>query len=73
MSATTSTDPIEQLFHHLAALKKYVQRVMVAGDALTQDEEDDKSLRLRELIQIGTSFDLTEKEIVIVLYRDLRA
>lgn len=71
MSASTSTDRIEQFFHHLAVLKNYARRVIVGGDALSPREEVDRVNRVQQFLAIGFSFDLTEKEIVTILYREL--
>ena len=71
MSASTSTDRIEQFFHHLAILKDYARRVISGGDMLNAMEEDDRKLRVKQFLDIGISFDLTEKEMVTILYREL--
>ena len=71
MSSSTSTDRIEQFFHHLAILKEYAKRVIVSGSPLTRDEEQDRAERIHEFLNIGYSFDLTEKEMVTILYREL--
>ena len=71
MSASTSTDRIEQFFHHLAILKDYARRVISGGDMLNSLEEDDRKLRVKQFLDIGISFDLTEKEMVTILYREL--
>lgn len=71
MSSPTSTDRIEQFFHHLAILKEYAKRVIVTGNPLTPDEEQDRADRIHEFLNIGYSFDLTEKEMVTILYREL--
>ncbi len=71
MSASTSTDRIEQFFHHLAILKEYARRVIGGGDPLSTSEEDDRKQRVEQFLDIGLSFDLTEKEMVTILYREL--
>ena len=71
MSSPTSTDRIEQFFHHLAILKEYAKRVIVSGNPLTPEEEQDRADRIQEFLNIGLSFDLTEKEMVTILYREL--
>ena len=71
MSASTSTDRIEQFFHHLAILKEYARRVIGGGDMLSTIEENDRKHRIRQFLDIGLSFDLTEKEMVTILYREL--
>jgi len=71
LSSSTSTDRIEQFFHHLAILKEYAKRVIVTSNPLTPDEEKDRADRIHEFLNIGYSFDLTEKEMVTILYREL--
>lgn len=71
MSTPTSTDRIEQFFHHLAVLKEYAKRVIVGGDGLSDNEEQDRADRIQNFLDIGLSFDLTEKEMVTILYREL--
>ena len=71
MSTPTSTDRIEQFFHHLAVLKEYAKRVIVGEDDLSSNEEEDRSGRIKQFLVIGLSFDLTEKEMVTILYREL--
>ena len=71
MSSPTSTDRIEQFFHHLAILKEYAKRVIVSGNPLTPEEEQDRADRIQEFLHIGLPFDLTEKEMVTILYREL--
>ena len=71
VSASTSTDRIEQFFHHLAILKDYARRVIAGGDVLSTNEEDDRKDRIRQFLDIGLSFDLTEKEMVTILFREL--
>ena len=71
MSASTSTERIEQFFHHLAILKDYARRVIGEGGKLNAIEEDDQRHRIRQFLDIGLSFDLTEKEMVTILYREL--
>jgi hypothetical protein len=71
LSSPTSTDRIEQFFHHLAILKEYAKRVIVSRNPLTPEEEQDRADRIQEFLNIGLSFDLTEKEMVTILYREL--
>jgi hypothetical protein len=71
VSASTSTDRIEKFFHHLASLKTYAKRVVVEGDQLSKDEETDHAARMAEFLDIGASFDLSEKEMIGILYREM--
>jgi len=38
---------------------------------LSTIEEDDRKHRIRQFLDIGLSFDLTEKEMVTILFREL--
>jgi hypothetical protein len=71
LSSPTSTDRIEQFFHHLAILKEYAKRVIVSGNPLTPEEEQDRADRIQEFLNIGLPFDLTEKDMVTILYHEL--
>lgn len=71
MSASSSTERIEQFFHHLASLKEYAKRTMLTGDNLTEEEERDRADRMLEFMEIGGSFDLSEKDMVTILYREM--
>lgn len=71
MSSSTSTDRIERFFHHLATLKGYAQKILVDGDSLSGDEEGDRTLRMAEFFEIGGSFDLSDKEMITILFREM--
>ena len=71
MAALISTDTKSLMEQHLVALRAYARRLLLIGEALTTQEEDDKSNRLREFMTIGTSLKLTQNELVALLYRGL--
>ena len=73
MTAYSSTERIEQFFNHLSTLKDYAQRVIADGEILDDQDDRDKRERLSEFLEIGNSFDLNEKEMVSILYRELFA
>ncbi|MCI0440058.1 MAG: hypothetical protein L0177_13155 [Chloroflexi bacterium] len=73
MTAYSSTERIEQFFNHLSTLKDYAQRVIADGDVLDEEEEQDRAERMRQFMEIGGSFDLNEKEMVSIIYRELFA
>ena len=55
----------------MQAYLDYARRVISGGDMLNVMEEDDRKLRVKQFLDIGISFDLTEKEMVTILYREL--
>ncbi|MCH7746342.1 MAG: hypothetical protein IIC84_09740 [Chloroflexi bacterium] len=73
MAFPTSTDSIEIFFQHLATLKEYAERVLIGGETIDEHEDADRLYRLQELFEIGGSFDLTEKDMVTILYREIYA
>ena len=73
MAFPTSTDSIEIFFQHLATLKEYAERVLIGGETINEHDDADRLYRLQELFEIGGSFDLTEKDMVTILYREIYA
>ena len=71
MTTKTLIDPKDLMDEHLEALKGYAARVFGRGEALNAREEDDRAARVQEFLAIGTSYELTEKELVRLLYRSL--
>ena len=67
----TSTDKMEQFFHHLAILKEYAMRVVLKEEILNNEEEYDLRTRMKEFLAIGDSFDLTGKEATVILYKEI--
>ena len=71
MSSLTLANPKELIVGHLQVLRLYASQVMLQGGSLTSDEEDDKAERMRELAGICSSFGLTGKETVGLVFRNL--
>ena len=62
----------DELFSdHLSALKSYAERVIVNGDVLTDDEENDREFRFREFADIGDSFNLSERDMVTMMFEEI--
>ena len=73
MVGNTRTRPIEIMFRHLPALRGYASRVLIGGEALSNEEERDRLERLAEFMTIGGSLNWTEREIVSLLLREVFA
>ena len=69
MVVATSADPKELMDRHLSALRDYAARILVDRDILTPREDEDRSLRMRQFLEMITSYQCTEKEAVTLLYR----
>ena len=59
------------LAEDLSVLREYARSVLVRDLFLTPEEQLERDLRLAELFAIGTSFRLTKKEIVVLLFEDV--
>lgn len=62
-------DPKKTMAQHQAALRHYAKRIVLQGEILSPQEENEGMQRMREYLAMGHSFDLTPKELVAVLYR----
>ncbi len=60
-----------RLAQHLVVVRGYARRVILHGETLTPDEELDKARRIRECMELGSSFELSEKEVVSLLYKEV--
>lgn len=65
----TLEDPKKTAEEHVEKLRVYARKVLVHGEPLTEEEEDDRAGRMLEFRAIGNSFKLTDYEIVVELYR----
>ncbi len=71
MAAMDLKNPKEVVAEHVEALRDYAKRVIVRSGSLSVDEDVDRSSRLDEFFAVGSSFDLTEREMVFELYRGI--
>lgn len=61
-------DPRRTADDHAEKLREYACKVLVHGEPLTEEEEDDRADRMLEFRAIGNSFKQTDYEIVVELY-----
>lgn len=69
--ATLSPENRDLMDKDLSLLREYAERVVVLGDVLSDEEQDDRENRFREFAEIGDSFSLTEREMVNMLFDGL--
>lgn len=71
MAELTTRDPRELMGEHAEALREYARRALVQGESLSPEEEEDKAARAREFMALGSTFKLTERELVGLVFRGL--
>ena len=57
------------MFQHLVSLREYAKRVLLHEESLNPWQEADKTRRMQEFVAIARSFQLTDRDIVILLCR----
>ena len=65
------TDPKESIAQDLSVLRGYAGRSVVHGEELAPSEASDKARRREEFLAVGSSFNLTFKEMVLQVYNGL--
>ena len=71
MATDLSADLKDLMARNYETLAEYARRVILQGESLTQDEDEDRSVRMREFFGIGTSFECTKKDLVTLLFREV--
>ena len=71
MTTLTARDPKELVSEHLATIRRYAERVLTRRESLDASEEADVDSCVAEFFAIGSSFSLTQREMVVLLYRGL--
>jgi len=71
MTNLVITDPKESIAQDLSVLRGYAWRSVVHGEELAPSEAADQAWRMEEFLAVGSSFDLTFKEMVLQLYNGL--
>ena len=71
MTSLALPDPKSIASDHLAVLRDYATRVLIRCESLTPTEEADKKSRMAEFRATGSSFRLTDHEMVVLLYERL--
>ena len=56
---------------HLVALRDYARRVVQDGEWLPLEEDVDREVRVREFLALGESFNVKQKDLVTLLYKDM--
>ena len=71
MTSQVITDPKESIARDISVLRKYAARAVVHGKELAPSEAADKARRMEEFLAVGSSFNLTYKEMVLQIYNGL--
>ena len=71
MTTEKLKDPGELLAEHLGTLRDYAKRAFLQGESLADSEAGDRSVRLRDLMDLGEAVGLTEREMIVLLFKDL--
>jgi hypothetical protein len=64
-------NPREVMRENLEFLKEYARRVLVEDDDTLTPIEDFKDALMGEYLAVGQSFDLTERDLVVLIFRGL--
>ena len=71
MTNLVITDPKESIARDLSVLREYAGRAVVHGEELAPSEAADQARRMEEFLAVGSSFNLTFKEMVLQIYNGL--
>ena len=69
MTSLGLVDSRELMAQHRTALRRYAMRVILHGETLDLHEEEDRAHRMQEFAAIASSMQLTEKEMVDLIYK----
>ncbi len=68
MVSLVAADKKEWLTRDCADLRKYAERVIVNGEELPPYEADDRARLMKEVIDLASSFKLTPRDLVRLIY-----
>ena len=71
MTNLVITDPKESITRDLSVLREYAGRAVMHGEELAPSEAADQAWRMEEFLAVGSSFNLTFKEMVLQIYNGL--
>ena len=71
MTNLVITDPKESIARDISVLREYAGRAVVHGEELAPSEAADQARRMEEFLAVGSSFNLTFKEMVLQIYNGL--
>lgn len=69
MTTLTPPDPKKVMQQNLAFLREYARRAIVGEDDSLNALEDIKEALIQEVWNTGQSFKLTERDLVVLLYK----
>ena len=69
MSTLTPPDPKKAMRQNLTFLREYAKRVIVDGDDSLTPLEDVKDALVQEIWKSGENFNLTKRDVVMLLYK----
>ena len=69
MPPKTSSTPHETVAQNIETLHCYAIKALVHHEKLTEEEQKDKATRVNELLEIGSSFKLTQREITTLVFK----
>lgn len=69
MSTVTPPDPKKAMRQNLTFLREYAKRVIVNGDESLTSLEDVKDALVQEIWKSGESFNLTKRDVVMLMYK----
>ena len=71
MTILTSRDPKALVAELLTVLREYAERVLLRNRPLDAPQQTDARGRMTELFAIGSSFKLTDRDMVVLVYAGL--
>jgi hypothetical protein len=69
MTTVSPPDPKKVMQQNLAFLREYARRAVVGEDDSLSALEDIKEALIQEVWKTGQSFKLTERDLVVLLYK----
>jgi len=73
MARLAIVDAKKSMADHCAALMAYAERVVARGEELAPSEAADQARRMQEFLAMGSSFELTSREMVQRIFGGLFA
>jgi hypothetical protein len=71
MTTLAPMDPKEVMRQNLTFLRAYARRVIVEGDDALTPIEDVKDVLAQELIKLGRSFNLTDRDLAMMMFQGI--
>ena len=62
MASLIAVGSTELMYQHLAAIQSYARRVILQGDVLTSDEEEDRGQLMQEFLAVGSGRQLLQTD-----------